>query len=80
MTSMCSPTDVNREQMICDILENYRKHGELVQNVSDEMLRLYWVQSNSLVTGTIDVMNYNSQKQRLHQGTTALVHQYENGT
>ena len=78
MTSMCSPTDVNREQMICDILENYRKHGELVQNLSDEMLRLYWVQSNSLVAGTIDVINY-SQKQRL-QGTTALVHQYENGT
>ena len=77
MTSFSSPNEFDKERMICNIMDNYQKHSELLRSVSPELLRLYWIKSNSLVQDTIEFIE--SEKQRLRP-THTIVHQYENGT
>jgi len=75
MTSFSSPNEINKEQMVCDIMDNYRKHCEILRQASPELLRLYWIKSNSLVSDTVE---YIEGEKRLR--TTTVVHPYENGT
>jgi len=75
MTSFSSPNEFNKEQMVCDIMDNYRKHCEILSQASPELLRLYWIKSNSLVSDTVE---YMEGEKRLR--TTTVVHPYENGT
>jgi len=77
MTSFSSPNEFDKERMICNIMDNYQKHSELLRSVSPELLRLYWIKSNSLVQDTIEFIE--SEKQRLRP-TPTIIHQYENGT
>ena len=75
MTSFSSPNEINKDQMVCDIMDNYRKHCEILRQASPELLRLYWIKSNSLVSDTVE---YIEGEKRLR--TTTVVHPYENGT
>ena len=74
MTSFSSPNEFDKERMICNIMDNYQKHCEILRSVSPELLRLYWIKSNSLVQDTMEYLE--SEKLRLRPST--IVHQYEN--
>jgi len=74
MTSFSNPNEFDKERMICNIMDNYQKHCEVLRSVSPELLRLYWIKSNSLVQDTMEYLE--SEKLRLRP--TTIVHQYEN--
>ena len=73
MTSFSSPNEFDKERMICNIMDNYQKHCEVLRSVSPELLQLYWIKYNSLVqdipvlcTKELDFIPYNHSNSGEH--------------